>query len=209
MALSGFRAAKPRTVKWASQRVARRSWCLGLRLDAHGWQRWRRRRWKPLVLDTVVTCRVCVFAYPTAAPRNSGASVLTGSMSPASSTPTRRRDGHGSKYALAHDKAMWDGRLSRTGGGDDDAPRPVLSHLVSTRRAPRHRRIPARRACVTHRSCCLAPMAARLRRAPQACARRRPARLRGICGWWESRPFSGAGVGGVLASALSALTGSW
>jgi hypothetical protein len=57
-------------------------------------------------------------------------------------------------------------------------PRAAPRHLVSTRRAPCHRRIPAWCVCVTHRGC-LAPMPARLRRAPQACARRRPARLRG------------------------------
>jgi hypothetical protein len=53
------------------------------------------------------------------------------------------------------------------------SPRAAPRHLVSTRRAPRHRRLPAWCVCVTHRGCLS------VRRAPQACARRRPARLRG------------------------------
>jgi hypothetical protein len=46
------------------------------------------------------------------------------------------------------------------------SPRAAPRHLVSMRRAPCHRRLPAWCVCVTHRGC-LAPMPARLRRAPQ------------------------------------------
>jgi hypothetical protein len=67
------------------------------------------------------------------------------------------------------------------------SPRAAPRHLVSMRRAPCHRRLPAWCVCVTHRGC-LAPMPARLRRAPQELARLRgEASVGGVRGFHRVR----------------------
>jgi hypothetical protein len=129
-------AAAKAPTKRAARRNRRRVWCLGLRLDTHGGGGGGGGDGSSSC-STPSSCDgvECVFAFPTGEARHRARRCT---QVRCRRRLQRRPDGHGSKEASAHCKAMWDGVRAEPGEATMArlSQRAAPRHLVSTRRVP-------------------------------------------------------------------------